>query len=298
LFLKAFIFIVNLRYKLIFWSKHRAKSHVVPFIHAVYIILTQNHILVFFSTIIHWYLIKIRVKLIFENFYFAIVSDRHSSLIISENLIFFNFRKTASGTNYAWSLVFTYLIIWNVITRVENDDTITVIVYVIMFYPTKPTFYRKNPFRSRLENSIVQNQGVGWIISTVCYVGLIISINFVFFYQGWGCVYKENSLTEITEYVIIYNFDLGWITGLHSRFSIVANMMIFFNTSKIFFTFAANSIFKIFFNVVASYDGVSSQIILGEDMDSVAFVFPDFIEHDERIWTYSLNTILALLDFT
>lgn len=270
----------------------------MPFIHSIYIILAQDHILVFFSAIIHWYLIKIGVKLIFKNFYFAIISDCHSCLIISENLIFFNFRKTASGTNYAWSLIFTYLIIWNVIAWIKYDNSITVIVYIIMFYPTETTFNGKNSLGSRLENTIIQNQCVSWKISTICYVSLVITENFVFFYQSRGCVNKENSLTEITEYVIIYNFNLSRITSLHSRFTVVANMMIFFNSCKIFFTFTANSIFKIFFDIVISNDGISSQIIFSQNMNSIAFVFSDFVEHDDRVRTYCLNTILALLDFT
>ena len=153
----------------------------MPFIHSVYIILAKDHVLIFFCAIIHRYLIKIGVELILKNFYFAIVSHCHSCLIISENLIFFNFRKTTSGTNYAWSLVFTYLIIWNVVTGIENDDTVAVIIYVIMLYPTETAFYGKNSFRSRLENTIVQNQSVGWIISTVCYIRFVITENFVFF---------------------------------------------------------------------------------------------------------------------
>ena len=270
----------------------------MPFIHSVYIILAKDNVLIFFGTVIHWYLIKIRVELILKNFYFAIVSDRHSSLIISENLIFFNFRKTASGTNYAWSLVFTYLIIWNVVTGVEDDDAVTVIVYVIMLYPTETTLYRENAFRSRLENPIVKNQSVGWKIPTISYIGLVISENFVFFYQGWGCIYKENSLPKITKYIVIYNFDLGRITCFNTRFSIVANVMIFFDSCEIFFTFAANSIFKIFFDIVVSYDSIRSQLILGQNMDSVALVFPNFVEHNKWIGTYCLNTILTFLDFT
>ena len=270
----------------------------MPFVHSVYIILAQDHVLVFFGAIIHWYLIKIRVKLIFENFYFAIVSHSHSCLIISKNLIFFDFRKTTSGTNYAWSLIFTYLIIRNVVTGIEQDDTIAVIIYVIMFYPTETTFNSENSFRSRLENSIVQNQRVGWKISSVRYICLVISENFVFFYQSWSSINKKNALSKITEYIVIYNFDLSRITSLYSRFSIVANMMIFFNSSKIFFTFTTNSIFKIFFNVVVSYDSVSSQIIFSHNMDSIAFVFPNFVEHNNWIRTYRLNTILTFLDFT
>jgi hypothetical protein len=33
-------------------------------------------------------------------------------------------------------------------------------------------------------------------------------------------------------------------------------------------------------------------------MNSITFVFPDFVEHNDWIRTYRLNTILAFLDFT
>ena len=270
----------------------------MPFIHSVYIILAKDFVLNFLDTVVHWYLIEVRVELILLNFYFGVISDSHSSLIISENLIFFDFRKTGPWTNYTWSLVFTYLIIWNVITGVEDDNTITIIVYVIMFYPTETALYGENTFRSWLENPVIQDQSVSWIISTVCYIGLVISENFVFFDQGWGRINKKNTLAKITEYIVIYNFDLGRVTCLDTWFSIVANVMIFFDSCEIFFTFAVNSIFKIFFDIVVSYDSIRSQLILGQNMDSIALVFPDFVEHNHWIRTYSLDTILAFLDFT
>jgi hypothetical protein len=48
-----------------------------------------------------------------------------------------------------------------VVTGVEDDDAVAVIVYVIMLYPTETTLYGENAFRSRLENPIIQNQSVG-----------------------------------------------------------------------------------------------------------------------------------------
>lgn len=87
-------------------------------------------------------------------------------------------------------------------------------------------------------------------------------------------------MAEIAKYIVIYNFDLSRITGLYTRFSIIANVMIFFDSSEIFFTFATNSVFKIFFDIVVAYDSIRSEIILGENMDSIAFVFPYLIEHD------------------
>lgn len=91
---------------------------------------------------------------------------------------------------------------------------------------------------------------------------------------------------------------MGRITCFNTRFSIVANVMIFFDSREIFFTFAANSIFKIFFDIVVSYDSIRSQLILGQNMDSIALVFPNFVEHNKWIRTYRLNTILTFLDFT
>ena len=270
----------------------------MPFIHSVYIILAKDNVLIFFGTVVHWYLIKIRVELILKNFYFGVVSHCHSCLIISENLIFFNFRKTGPWTNYTWSLIFTYLIIWNVVTGVEDDNTITIIVYVIMLYPTETTLYGENTFGSWLENPIIQNQSVCWVISTVCYIGLVISENFVFLDQGWCRINKKDSLSKITEYIVIYNFDLGRVTCLDTWFSIVANVMIFFDSCEIFFTFAVNSVFKIFFDIVVSYDSIRSQLILGQNMDSIALVFPDFVKHNQWIRTNSLDTILAFLNFT
>jgi len=74
--------------------------------------------------------------------------------------------------------------------------------------------------------------------------------------------------------------------------------MIFFNSCEIFFTLTTYSILKIFLNPVIANDAISSKIIFGKRMDSIAFIFSNFIETYRWIWTDSLNTVLALLNFT
>ena len=74
--------------------------------------------------------------------------------------------------------------------------------------------------------------------------------------------------------------------------------MIFFNPCKIFFSFTTYSIFKIFFNIVVSYDSICSKIILCKNMNSILFILSDFIEHNQWIRANCLNTILTFLYFT
>jgi len=74
--------------------------------------------------------------------------------------------------------------------------------------------------------------------------------------------------------------------------------MIFFNSSEIFFTLTTYSVFEIFFNPVIANETISSQIIFGKCMDSITFIFSNFIKAYHWIWTDSLDSVLTLLNFT
>ena len=138
-------------------SKYCTKSHVMPFIISVYMVICENHILIFLVRVVHGYLVEIRVQFIFKEPNFTIISYSDPCLIISKDLIFFDFGEAASWANDSGPLVFVYLIIWNVVARIKNHNAVTVVVDVVVLYPTESSFYRKYSFGSRLENSVIQN---------------------------------------------------------------------------------------------------------------------------------------------
>lgn len=112
---------------------------------------------------------------------------------------------------------------------VIQNYSVTVVIDVIMLYPTESSFNGENALRSRLVDQIIKNYGVCRVIATICDVGLVVLVDFIFFDVGTGSVHYENSLAVITEDFVIYDFYLGEIANSYASFSIIANMVILFN---------------------------------------------------------------------
>ena len=53
------------------------------------------------------------------------------------------------------SLIFTDLVVWNMVAWIKKDYSVTVIINIVVFDPAKACFDAEDTFRSTLENSIV-----------------------------------------------------------------------------------------------------------------------------------------------
>lgn len=123
-------------------------------------------------------------------------------------------------------------------------------------------------------------------------------VDVVFLNVTTRSINDENSLTIIAEHLVVQNFNLCSVTGLYTSFSVLADMVILLNASKVFFALDGNTFFKVLFDPIVSNDSIGSKIILGYDLNTVLFVFPDFVHHDVRVRTDGLNTDPAVIDFT
>ena len=74
--------------------------------------------------------------------------------------------------------------------------------------------------------------------------------------------------------------------------------MILSHDREVLISFKPNSIFMILFNPVELNDGISSEVVLGLDMDSAFSAFPDLIHYYVRVSGDSLHANLTSLDFT
>ena len=98
---------------------------------------------------IHWDLIVISKKLVFFHVYAAVISYRDTCLIIAKYLILLYLGEGRPWTYDTWSLVLVNLIIADMNAAVEHNYSILVVVYVIVFDPTKPSFYTEDAFTPR-----------------------------------------------------------------------------------------------------------------------------------------------------
>lgn len=75
-------------------------------------------------------------------------------------------------------------------------------------------------------------------------------------------------------------------------------MVIFLDTSEVLFTLNRNAFFKVLFDPIISNDCIGPKIILCYDLDTVLFVFSDFVHHNVGVRANGLNTDPAVINFT
>ena len=89
-------------------------------------------------------------------------------------------------------------------------------------------------------------------------------------------------MSKITENLVVENFDLCLVTRSDSSFSVGANMMILLNSTEILFSLNGDSVLQIFLYPIISDDCVGPESIFSENMNSVFFIFLNFVH--ENIW--------------
>jgi len=109
-------------------------------------IIFHYFILLLSTRVKHWQLIEVGEHSIVFQFAFTIISHHNAGLVISENLILLNLGKTWSRANYSCTLILVDLIIWNVIAAIKHNDSVTVIIDIIMLNPTKTSFDAEDSF--------------------------------------------------------------------------------------------------------------------------------------------------------
>jgi hypothetical protein len=84
---------------------------IMKFINPFYLIFGHKCLLLFCRGVLHRQLVEIGKQLVFFELHLRVVSDRHSRLVVSEDLVLFNLRETTSAHYDAATLVLMDLII-------------------------------------------------------------------------------------------------------------------------------------------------------------------------------------------
>lgn len=134
----------------------------------------------FFVYFSHRELILVGIYLVIQYLKPAVVSDCNTGLPVSKYLVVFDLWETVATADNSGPLVLVDRVARDMWTAVIQDDSIAVVEYLVVLYPTEASFDTKNSLAPRLIYHVVQNNGVCAVVSTKCYVGLIVLENLVF----------------------------------------------------------------------------------------------------------------------
>ena len=101
-------------------------------------------------------------------------------------------------------------------------------------------------------------------------------------------------MSKITENLVVENFDLRLVTGSDSSFSVGANMMVLFDSCKILLSLNGDSVLQVFFHPIIPDASIRPESIFGENMNSVFFIFLNFVHENVWVSRDGLDAHLAL----
>lgn len=184
------------------------------------------------------------------------------------------------------------------VATIKHNDAVTVIINVVVLDPCKTCFYTENALRSRLVDKVIQDDSVCRVETTECDICLIVLVDVILLNISTRCINNKNTLTIIAKNLVVQNLNLCSVTGLYTSFPVLADMVIFLDTSEVLFTLNRNAFFKVLFDPIISNDCIGPKIILCYDLDTVLFVFSDFVHHNVGVRANGLNTDPAVVNLT
>lgn len=134
------------------------------------------------------------------------------------------------------------LIIGDMVGAIKNDDSIRVVINVIVLDPREPGLDRKDALGTRLVDQVVQDHCVCWVVTTIGNVCFVVLENVVFLDVTRSCVDQKNTLAKIAENLVVENFHLGLVTGSDTSLSIRADMVILLYPAEILLSLNCYSI--------------------------------------------------------
>ena len=93
-------------------------------------------------------------SVVFE-FNLAVIPYSYSSLIITKDFVLLNLWETWASADDATPLILMNFIIRDIVTAIKQDDTITVIVDVIVLDPAEPSLNTENALLPWLEDQVI-----------------------------------------------------------------------------------------------------------------------------------------------
>jgi len=161
------------------------------------------------------------------------VSHNYPTWCVSKYTIFLDLWKTTSTSYNSCSLIFIYIILTDMWRTIKHDDSIIVVIYLIILNPGKTTLYNEYAFSSGGVNFVVIYYCVWWIITSKCDVCFEIYIYFVLFYMSWSWFNKQYTLAKIRANLIFDDCNWGTFNSFNPCPSIIRYWLILFNPCKI-----------------------------------------------------------------
>jgi hypothetical protein len=83
-----------------------------------------------------------------------------------------------------------YLVIWNMVGAIKDDDAVTIIIDVIVLDPAEAGLDGEDALWARLVDQVVQDYSVRGVVAAVRNICLVILKDVIFLYVSRGCVDK------------------------------------------------------------------------------------------------------------
>lgn len=104
-------------------------------------------------------------------------------------------------------------------------------------------------------------------------------------------------MSVVGEDHIVEDFNLSIITGPHTSFSILANVVILLNSCVIFLTFDSYTIFEILFYPIIPNDSIGSQTIFSGDMNTIFPILSNLIHENIGVCADRVDSLSAFSNF-
>lgn len=133
-------------------------------------------------------LVEIVEHVVIFDFDLRVVTDWHTCLVITIDLIPGNLREAAPTGDDAGSLILVDLVVGDEVATVEEDNAVAVVLDHVMFDPAEASLNAKDALATRLVNKVVQNHRIRRVVAAISDVCFIVLEHFVLLNIAWCSV--------------------------------------------------------------------------------------------------------------
>ena len=177
-----------------------------------------------------------------------IVSYYYAWSSVPIDTILFDLWKAASTHNDASSLVLINIVFWQMWRRVKHNNSVVVVVDLVVLYPAEPTLYHKDTLTSWRVYPVIVYDCVTWIVSSKSYVSFVVCEDIILLYVSTGSLNQKNALSKIRTDLVPHDRNMSSFHTLYSCSSIVRYWNVLINHSIVFPSCTHYSIFFVLFD--------------------------------------------------
>ncbi len=180
-------------------------------------------------------------------------------------------------------MVFIDVVLKQLGRGVEHDDTIIVVINLIVNDPTVPTLDHEYPLTSGGVYSIVVDDCVTGAVSSKSYIRLVIQVDLILFDVGACTLNQQNPLSEIRADLVLDNRDMSTFDTLDSSSSVVPYDGVLVYLGVVLSSGTYDPIFLVLFNGIEFDLAIASNEILGNGDYSILKVLLYCVHYNEWI---------------